>query len=346
MIDLLQSKQVSREKFANSMGMSPSQVVALLSGRTKLTEQVAKKISKSVGGTTEFWLRREATYREDQIRLQATDDHEELENWLRELPVADLVRFDWVAAKKSSLAQAKECLRFFGCESVSDWRSTQGAVLQEAAFRTSPTFRSKAGAVAAWLRRGEIKGRATRCKPWNPVLFRESLGTIRGLTRERDPQVFMPELIEICAASGVAVVIVRAPEGCRASGATFFVSPKKAIIVLSFRYLSDDHFWFSFFHEAGHLLLHRDSDLFIDGDAIDLSQEEEEANQFAASTLIPVDKFDEMTTLGARKYAVARFAHRVGIAPGIVVGQLQHHGLIHRNQLNSLKTRYSWGEDE
>jgi hypothetical protein len=40
--------------------------------------------------------------------------------------------------------------------------------------------------------------------------------------------------------------------------------------------------------------------------------------------------------------AIVRFAKRVGIAPGIIVGQLQHYDRIPRNYFNGLKRRYQW----
>ena len=114
------------------------------------------------------------------------------------------------------------------------------------------------------------------------------------------------------------------------------------MILLSFRHLSDDHFWFTFFHEAGHLLLHGDRPLFIDGEDDVSSAEELEANQFAEETLVPPDRRDEMLALPIKARAIIRFARAIGVSPGIVVGQLQFHKKIRPNQLNVLRRRYAW----
>jgi Zn-dependent peptidase ImmA (M78 family) len=140
-------------------------------------------------------------------------------------------------------------------------------------------------------------------------------------------------------------VVLRAPKKCRASGASRFLSPGRPLLMLSFRYLSDDHLWFTFFHEAGHLLLHADRCLFLEGDDRLTTAEEEEANAFAANTLIPPEHQPEMLRLRAEGIPVVRFAKKVGIAPGIVVGQLQHLKRIGNHQLNNLKRRYQWVED-
>jgi Zn-dependent peptidase ImmA (M78 family) len=184
-----------------------------------------------------------------------------------------------------------------------------------------------------------------KCAAWSPDLFRQKLNAIRALTREPDPDVFVPELQRLWAACGVAVVPLRAPKTCKASGAALFLSPSRPLLMLSFRYLSDDHLWFTFFHEAGHLLLHGDRCVFVDGEGAASGAEEEEANRFAAETLIPPEYEEELLRLTADKRAVVKFAKRVGVARGVVVGQLQHRDILKRNQLNDLKHRYEWGED-
>jgi Zn-dependent peptidase ImmA (M78 family) len=157
----------------------------------------------------------------------------------------------------------------------------------------------------------------------------------------KDPQIFIPKLRRISAESGVGVAVVRAPTGCRASGATRFLSDEKALLLLSFRYLTDDHFWFTFFHEAGHLILHGRK-LFLESADMPLDEEEQQANDFSAEILVPAEFVSEMLSLPKNGRQVIRFARRVGVSPGIIVGQLQHLGRIKHSQLNKLKRRYHW----
>lgn len=173
--------------------------------------------------------------------------------------------------------------------------------------------------------------------------FEESLKDIRPLMRCSAPQRFLPKLKEICAASGVIVVVAKAPTGCRASGAARRLG-NHAIIQLSFRHRSDDHFWFTFFHEAGHLILHGENHLFLENGSGIMEAEEAEANLFSARQLIPDEFLDHLSTLGAEKRAIIRFAFEVGTSPGVVVGQMQHRGLLARNRMNFLKRRYDWAE--
>ena len=234
------------------------------------------------------------------------------------------------------------CLRYFNVSTVQAWRSTYATLQSNTAFRTSATFESRPAAVAAWLRRGEIIADAITCRRWSPERFRQALSDIRPLTRKREPDAFFPTLQKSCAECGVAVAVVRAPQGCRASGATRFTGRTKALLQLSFRYLTDDQFWFTFFHEAAHLLLHNHADLFLEGVAPSSTKQEEEANEFAAEILIPKRHAAELSALRADHHQVLRFAKKVGVSPGIVVGQLQHQNLIKPNHLNGLKRHLQW----
>ena len=84
--------------------------------------------------------------------------------------------------------------------------------------------------------------------------------------------------------------------------------------------------------------------MFLEGDDRLSTAEEEEANVFAADTLIPPEYRAELDRLKPQGVPVMRFAREVGISPGIVVGQLQHQGRIGFDQLNNLKRRYEWRE--
>jgi Zn-dependent peptidase ImmA (M78 family) len=134
------------------------------------------------------------------------------------------------------------------------------------------------------------------------------------------------------------------PDGCRASGATKFLTPKKALMLLSFRYLADDQFWFTVFHEAGHLLLHANDKIFLEGVDIANIDAEREADEFAATTLFTKIGLIQLQTLPLNHFAIARFAKRIGIAPGVVVGQLQEMKRIPHKHFNYLKARYEWDE--
>jgi len=343
-VDILHERQISENEFAHQIGYTPDKLEDLLQGRATITIAIARQLENLLGASVEFWISRDYQYRQDVARLNSA-----YKDWLSELPIGDMIKFGWLSPAPHPFEEATACLRFFDVPSVDVWRIEYGSLQQMAAYRTSPSMDSRPGAVAAWLRQGEIEAKKIRCRTWDAKRFQESLPYIRALTREKDPARFIPELKQLCAESGVAVAIVRSPVGCRASGATRFITPNKALIVLSFRYLADDHAWFTFFHEAGHLLLHGGKSVFIDSgdiedDNIPSSIEEQEANDFAADILIPPQHQPGILKSRVNARDVMRFARKVGVSPGIVVGQMQHLGRIRRNQLNGLKRRYKWDD--
>lgn len=319
------------------MGLDDRDVVDLLEGRATITIQVGKQLADILGASPEFWVTRDAQYRADAARLQG-----EGRKWLRALPLTDMIGFGWLVATPSPSEELSECLMYFGVKTVFEWQDRYARILNAAAYKTSRAFDSHPAAVATWLRQGEIHANAIQCEPWDSRRFRASLDAIRELTRIADPNEFLPALAEACKSSGVAVVVVRAPTGCRASGAAMFIDPKKAMILLSFRYLTDDQFWFTFFHEAAHLLLHDRDQVFLEDLEPMSEQQEDEANAFSEDVLIPLRHKEEFLGLQPELRAILRYAKKVGVSAGIVVGQLQHVGRLPPHHFNNLKTRYHW----
>jgi plasmid maintenance system antidote protein VapI/Zn-dependent peptidase ImmA (M78 family) len=341
-VDILEERDLSSEEFAKLLGYSQARVEKLLAGKTAITKDVAKLLAEKLGGSENFWLSREEQYRGGVARLQNSGDNTAAKAWLDELPLSDMMKYGWLSSQRTLEGKVDACLNFFDVENVVEWRNRYKNVLSAVAFRTSPKMESEPGSVLAWLRYGELKSEKIKCKPWDSSGFERELISIRRLTRKKDPRIFIPELRELCAKHGVAVVIARAPAGCHASGATRFVNPQKAMLLLSFRYLSDDQFWFTFFHEAGHLLLHSHTALFLeDGSDVSL-KEEHEANLYAQNILVPPESRAELAEVPPTKRDIMRFAVKIGVSRGIVLGQLQHMKKVQPSQLNWLKHRFKW----
>jgi HTH-type transcriptional regulator / antitoxin HigA len=339
--DVLDERSYSQIEFAQRMGYTAKEANDLLRSRAPLSPEAAQKLELVLGATAEFWLERDIQYRGTGRPSLGVSKPRTDEAWLKELPVKSMYEYGWLRPDLFARSPAEACLRFFAVADVEAWRATYNSILDMVSFRTSIAFRSRPGALAAWLRQGEIQAASIECEPWDAQAFRKALFEMRRLTRKRDPRLFLPELVKRSADCGVAVAVVRSPDGCRASGATRFLSSRKALLLLSFRYLSDDHFWFTFFHEAGHLLLHSKRAVFLEG-ATTSSAEEVEANQFSASILIPSQFQGDLQALNVERHQIRNFAKAIGISPGIVIGQLQHSGKARRNQLNTLKARFTW----
>jgi plasmid maintenance system antidote protein VapI len=344
LLALMEERELSAEALADLIGCRPSVVRGLLAGTASIDDDLADRLARHVGGTSSFWLARQSKYVAALARVAKAVPEGIGSEWVKQFPHRDVVNHGWMdrSIERNKLMAAY--LAYFGVSSPSEWADRYASFSKGTAFRTSPTFKSKVGAISTWLRQGEIQASTLHCGRWTPDNLRRRLQELRVLTKAKSPSYFLPRLRKICADCGVAVVFVRAPSGCSASGATRFISANKAMVILSFRYLSDDHFWFTFFHELGHLLLHSEKLTFVDGEPGMTDEAEAEANSFSADVLIPSNRSEEMMDLRPRRDPIIRFAYSVGVAPGIVVGQLQHKQLLRRSQLNFLKRRFDWDQ--
>ena len=341
---LMDRHEFSPAALAERMDRDPAFVRGLLAGTVAIDNQIAALLARSIGGSISFWIARQVQFDQNLDRAAQALPADRVRSWLRMLPIKDMVEAGWITPSPESGTAVKSSLSYFDVNDPDEWRERYTAFENVFSFRTSPSFESKVGALSAWLRQGEIQAAVIPCAPWDADRFRARLADIRALTKVKNVAYFIPRLQAMCAEAGVAVVFIRAPSGCRASGATQFLSSAKAMIILSFRHLSDDHFWFTFFHEAGHLVLHGEKSTFVDGEATNQTEIESEANDFASGILVPHDRVGALMNVRPRSLDVIRFAISVGVSPGIIVGQMQHRKVIGPNQLNRLKRRYDWNQ--
>lgn len=337
--DFIEEQEWTQTEFSKRIGYTPKHVNNLLKGNATIGEDTALRLEKVTGMRADFWLSREAGYRESLARAQDVEQLKSSTVWLTELPINEMASFGWIEKKTTKWQQVEECLRFFGVASRDAW--DQQYAKYGAAFRASPKFEKKAGATIAWLRQGERLAANIECQEYSKDKFLLALEEIRALTKKDDPKDFVDELVSICATCGVAVVFTPTPKGCPASGATRWLSQNKALLMLSLRHKTNDHMWFSFFHEAAHILLHEKKMLFLELKGLD-SHHESEANEFASNTLIPVDRMHELQTMKYERNTIKIFAQQIGISPSIIVGRLQHDRLIAWTAFNDLKIRYQW----
>ncbi|WP_428623822.1 helix-turn-helix domain-containing protein [Sedimenticola sp.] len=342
----LDLRQMSKSELSKRTGLTEKHIIGIIKGKgtTQITPETAIKLERALGMPVDYWLNLEALYQEARARLEEDERLEKNLDWLKRIPVQAMIKMGWLEKHGDKTQQLDAVLRFFGIASVDQWDGLWPNVA--VAYRQHNTHEIFPEAVSAWLRKGELEAANIQCRSFDKQAFRAALDDVRPLTAEADPSRFVPALQQICAAAGVAVVFVPCLPKTGVSGATRWVNPEKAIVQLSLRYKTNDHLWFTFFHEAGHILLHGKKELFIEGvNGMD-EEKEHQANAFAELELLPKKAFMEFSGRAPlSKTAIQQFAKEVGIAPGIVVGQLQHRGLLPRTHCNDLKVRYQWAHE-
>ncbi|MEX2515439.1 MAG: HigA family addiction module antitoxin [Gammaproteobacteria bacterium] len=342
--DLLEERGWSQADLASRLGYSTKHVSQLINGKVPLTEDTALRLERVLGSTAGFWLAREAEYQARRMRLAAEQSYANWTGWLDQLPVRELMKTEAISKRRLD-AQNKptiveELLRFFGVASPDEWKTCYANV--QAAYRRTREEQCDAGAISAWLRLGEVQAEKIDTPDYNPHRFKKALAGIRALTT-KPAEKFRPGMFELCRDAGVTLVLVPAIPRAHVSGVARWLSAGRPLIQLSLYGKYNDRFWFTFFHEAAHILLHGKKEVFLDdfgGETIE-SQQEQEANDWAGNFLIPEEQAEFLRYLTTAD-AVLEFAHRIGIHPGIVVGRLQHDGVIPHSRLNNLKVRFEF----
>lgn len=337
--EVLDSRNISKGDFAARCGLSAKTISQIINQQSNFSTEVAIQFERVLGISAEIWTRMLAEFQLHESRARERAELEGAESWAEQFPVKDLQKLGVIERTTDRARWISQLLSFFNVSSPDTWTSVYAK--RAIAFRKSPTLQASEYAIATWLRLAELQASEIDTKPFDSKKIRQFIPKLRLLTNE-NPEVFASQIVESCARAGVAVTFVPELTGTRISGATEWLNADTAMIALSLRHKTDDHFWFTLFHELGHIILHGKKAIFIDDDGTEDQKSEQEANQFARDVLLPRREFRDFVKTG-RFYAddIRMFAERINIAPGIVVGVLQHDGLIKYSWHNQLKRRFT-----
>ncbi|UVK49157.1 ImmA/IrrE family metallo-endopeptidase (plasmid) [Mesorhizobium sp. AR07] len=341
--EILEERGIAKQAFAERCGRTPKFISEIISGKAPLTEETALHFGRVLDMEPLVWVNLESNYRLKLAERQEEEEFVRQSAWAKKFPVKDMVRYRMFDTPRSPAETVRCILDFFGAASVEACNDMLASRRASVAYRRSQSFRGHPEAVMAWLHWGARIAADIQCSDYDPMRFKACLKQARSLTLS-GPEEIQTRLGKLCADAGVALVFSPELPGTRLSGAARWAGDTP-IIQLSLRHKSDDHLWFTFFHEAGHILLHGKKGLFIDDDKGDIDDPKEaEANEFAASSLIPKPMWKSFVANRCFDEASIRaFSVECGVAPGIAVGRLQYERVLPYNTaLNRLKQRFEW----
>ncbi|MEX2596397.1 MAG: ImmA/IrrE family metallo-endopeptidase [Salibacteraceae bacterium] len=331
---------MSQAELAERLGRPKEKVNDLIKGREIITTDSAFRLEKVLGIPASFWLNREREFRQELYAIGQEEFLVQCQDWLKEFPIREMKKLGWITNTSDKPTLVDETLRFFGVASPKEWKRIYIAQEVSVAFRISLANTQSPQALSTWLRKGQLEAAKLELPEYNEARFKETLLEIKHLVNEF-PENYAQQLQQKCAECGVGVVYVPNLSKAPVSGASRWVHGNP-LIQLSGRYKTDDHFWFTFYHEAGHIMLHGKKDIFLEnvkGTPID-EQKENEANAFAASALLSEKELDAVKEYHTwTRELFIELANKFNTSPGVIIGRLQHLGLVGWGVGNGLRQK-------
>ncbi len=341
LVDWLDREAMTQAEFAKRTSLTPKHINQVVKGGVGISPEVALAFERVTSIPARYWTQLDANYQAAKQRALESEALRARAGLVNRFPIRELERRGYIEHKTAKIDKLRELLRFFA---VADPGALEEVWLRPALYRRARTFEADEGALASWLRIAEMKASKIRSKPFDIAASRAAVTQMRALSLLPGIDWLEP-LANLCASVGIALVILKELPQCRVNGATRWVKPEKALIVLSLRHRRNDIFWFTLFHELCHILRHSKKETFIDTKGSGISaQLESEADSFASRVLIPPQYAGKLGEISSAAEAES-FAKSIGVAPGVVVGRMQYDGLIAHSQWTHLFVRYRFADD-
>jgi HTH-type transcriptional regulator / antitoxin HigA len=338
LVEKLDEIGMTQKEFAERTGKPEKTISKIINGTSAITPETAVLFERVLKIPARFWLQRESHYQEYLAKLEALKEMKESIDWVKNFPILDMIKLGWIEKRDIDIEQVPQLLSYFGVAKRQQWENIYIAQKVEVAFRMSLAHTNNPYAISAWLRQGDILSNRLSASAFDKAKFKIVLHQIKELACLQ-PSDYKTRLVELCATSGVKVVFVPNISKATINGAMRWVG-NNPVIQLSGRYKTNNHFWFDFFHEAGHVLLHEKKEVFlenVEGTEVD-QQKEDEANEFAQKTLIAPAAMKELLQLPKITSTIINHYSKIcHIHPGVLVGLLQHNKKIEYSFLNDLK---------
>ena len=328
---------IKKREFAERCGMSFKNLSQILNGKAPVTAETAIQFERVLGSSAAFWNNLNSNYELQKARIKDEKSILSQIKWAHKFPIAEMIKRNWIQKPVNNTDLVNKLLSLLGLGSVKAWDDFFAK--ETVRYKSSPSFQKSPEPVSVWLKMGELKSAEIKTNIYNKDLFESNLKKIRELTNQ-SVDVFEPEMKRLCSEAGVALVFIPELKGTHLSGATKWITKDKALIILSLRHKINDHLWFAFFHEAAHILKHSKKETFIDEKNHSTEQEEIEADTFSANILINNSEYKRfIDNHDFSRNSILNFSKSINIAPGIVVGRLQHEGMLFHYSLNDLKIK-------
>lgn len=302
-------------------------ISAVLRGNSSITPDMAVQFENVTQIPAHFWMNAQNRYNEYVARKKHQVIIEEAIEWSRNFPIGKMIQLEWLPKKSTNKEKTAELLSFFGLANHHAWEDYYYNKQLKVAFRISLASTKEPYALSAWLRMGEIQAQDIKTNAYSEKEFKKCLPEIKSLMATH-PDGFFEKLQLLCSKVGVKVIHTPCLPKAPINGATRWINDFP-VIQISGRYQRHDIFWFTFFHEVGHILLHGKKDIFLEDIRYsDLDQQKEsEADDFAIKWTLSHDEENVIVANDLTEGCIKKYAVEFNTHPGIIVGRLRHRKL-------------------
>jgi len=325
----LEEMGMSRKEFALRTGKPEKTIVAVLQGTSSITPEMAILFENITKIPAHFWINKQSRYNEYKARLQRKFAVKQAEEWTRSFPYAEMATLNWVPKTRNIEEKTINLFEYFGISTHEGWKRLYiDSDLKIAAY-TSLKHTHDPQAISAWLRMGELQADKCDVPEFDKNKLKENLALIKD-TMAKHPKSFFSDLVNLCLEAGVKLFYTPKLPKAPLSGSTRWIR-NTPIIQLTARYKQNDRFWFTFFHEVGHILLHGKKYISLEGINFfeaDL-EKEQEAHDFAEDWTFSKKQEEELLSFKLiDESTIVSYAKIFNTHPAMIIGRLQHKGLI------------------
>lgn len=341
--DLIKDLEMTQEEFAIRLNITPKNLSELVNGKASISDNIAKNLSLMLGTSVDVWLELQNKYNQKIIEMKALQAQRDEEIELAHVDYSYFCRLGVVEYTKDKKQQITSLFKFFSISSFSVFKKTDFLVQ----YRKTQCVDEKVILNSnAWVQTVISIGKSRETQPFSEKKTREYLPQIKELTLN-NPSDFIPKLSRILSECGVSFVLIPSLKNSGVYGATKWISKEKVILGMTNRGKYADIFWFSLFHELGHVFQKKITKTLVDFGAGDLSEDyEKEADQFAKDFLVPPKEYESFISRSIfTEQDIRDFANSINIHPGIVVGRLQKEERLpysHQNKLRQKIDTMDW----
>ena len=351
--ETLETIGMSQAELAERIGKSAKFVNELIKGKAHITSNTAQALERVIGYTAKAWLNLDRAYQDELMEIEQMEYEAECVDWVSKFPLADLKKIGILSNIRNKQSLVNELLKFFRVKSPNEFYN----IYNEAsiAFKIELKHTKDPEAIAVWLRLGELDAESDEIdlQPFDKKLLKNSIPQIKRISYKMN-KGWQNELRDVLADCGVAISYTPMVKKAPIHGAARWIKNKTVpLIQVTDRLKNANNFWFTFYHELGHILLHGKKDIFIEGEDFALKDlekddiKENEANRFAEQAMFTESQIRTLENIqrgDVTKELVLHHSKVMQVNQNFIIAKLRRMGTMEYNELTNMRVKVDYSK--